>query len=74
MLPKSLELKHTIRLIRELDAEIEEIENEINYPILSIHGIGYRMGVMKIAEIDDFGQFDSSDKIPAYAGMSLSTY
>ena len=26
---KSLELKHTIKLIRELDAEIEEIENEI---------------------------------------------
>lgn len=27
---KSLELKHTIRLIRELDAEIEEIENQIH--------------------------------------------
>ena len=27
---KSLELKHTIQLIRELDAEIEEIEKEIN--------------------------------------------
>ena len=26
---KSLELKHTIKLIRELDAEIDEIENEI---------------------------------------------
>ena len=26
---KSLELKHTIKLIRELDSEIEEIENEI---------------------------------------------
>ncbi len=27
---KSLELKHTIKLIRELDSEIDEIETEIN--------------------------------------------
>ena len=78
---KSLELKHTIKLIRELDAEIEEIENEIkiimdeiNSPILSIPGINYRMGAMIIAEIGDFSQFDSPDKILAYAGMSPSTY
>lgn len=78
---KSLELKHTIKLIRELDAEIEEIENEIktimdeiNSPILSIPGISYRMGAMIIAEIGNFSQFDSPDKILAYAGMSPSTY
>ena len=78
---KSLELKHTIKLIRELDAEIEEIENEIktimdeiNSPILSIPRISYRMGAMIIAEIGDFCQFDSPDKILAYAGMSPSTY
>ena len=78
---KSLELKHTIKLIRELDTEIEEIENEIkiimdeiNSPILSIPGISYRMGAMIIAEIGDFSQFDSPDKILAYAGMSPSTY
>ena len=78
---KSLELKHTIKLIRELDAEIEEIENEIkiimdeiNSPILTIPGINYRMGAMIIAEIGDFNRFDSPDKILAYAGMSPSTY
>ena len=78
---KSLELKHTIKLIRELDAEIEEIENEIkiimdeiNSPILTIPGINYRMGAMIIAEIGDFSRFDSPDKILAYAGMSPSTY
>lgn len=78
---KSLELKHTIKLIRELDAEIEEIENEIkiimdeiNSPILSIPGINYRMGAMIIAEIGDFKQFDSPDKVLAFAGMSPSTY
>ena len=78
---KSLELKHTIKLIRELTSEIDEIENEIkiimdeiNSPILSIPGINYRMGAMILAEIGDFSRFDSPDKILAYAGMSPSTY
>ena len=78
---KSLELRHTIKLIQELDNEIKEIESEIksimdeiNSPILSIPGISYRMGAMIIAEIGDFHRFDSPDKILAYAGMSPSTY
>ena len=78
---KSLELKHTIKLIQELTSEIDEIENEIklimdeiNSPILSIPGINYRMGAMIIAEIGDFNRFDSPDKILAYAGFSPSTY
>ena len=78
---KSLELKHTIKLIRELDAEIEEIEfhieiimDEINSPILTIPGISYRMGAMIIAEIGDFDNFNSPNKILAYAGLSPSTY
>ena len=78
---KSLELKHTIQLIRELDAEIEEIEIEINSimdeihsPITTIPGIGTRMGAMILAEVGDFSNFASADKILAYAGMSPSTY
>ena len=78
---KSLELQHTIRLIRELDAEIEEIEtaiqaimNELHSPITSIPGISYRMGAMILAETGDFSRFDSPDKLLAYAGMSPSIY
>ena len=78
---KSLELKHTIQLIRELDAEIEEIESEINSimeeihsPITTIPGIGTRMGAMILAEVGDFSNFESADKILAYAGLSPSTY
>ena len=78
---KSLELQHTIRLIRELDAEIEDIEtaiqsmmDEMQSPITTIPGIGVRMGAMILAEIGDFSRFDSPDKILAYAGMSPSTY
>lgn len=78
---KSLELQHTIRLIRELDAEIHEIEaeieammDEIQSPITTIPGIGCRMGAMILAEAGDFSRFDSPDKLLAYAGMSPSTY
>ena len=78
---KSLELQHTIRLIRELDAEIAEIEaeiktimDEIESPITTIPGISCRMGAMILAEAGDLFRFDSPDKLLAYAGMSPSIY
>ena len=78
---KSLELRHTIQLIRELDTEIEEIEaaiqgimDALHSPITTIPGIGFRMGAMILAEVGDFSRFDSPDKVLAYAGLSPSTY
>lgn len=78
---KSLEMKHTISLIKVLDSEIEDIEaeiksimDEISSPILTIPGISFRMGAMIIAEIGDFSRFGSPDSILAYAGLSPSTY
>ena len=78
---KSLELQHTIRLIRELDSEIAEIEKQIqsimeklHSPITTIPGLGFRMAAMILAEVGDFNRFDSPDKLLAYAGMSPSTY
>lgn len=78
---RSLELQHTIRLIRELDSEISQIESAIDEimkdvpsPITTIPGIGPRMGAMILAEIGDFSNFSSPDKILAYAGLSPSTY
>ena len=78
---KALELKHTIKLIKEFDNEIAEIESaiqsimdEIDSPITSIPGIGFNMAAMIIAEIGDFSNFDSPDKILAFAGLSPSTY
>ena len=57
---KSLELKHTIKLIQELSSEINEIEDSIksimdsiHSPITSIPGINYRMGAIITAEIGD---------------------
>lgn len=77
----SMELRQTIRLIREYDSVIDEIEAsiktimaEMTPPIISIKGMGWRMGSIIIAEIGDFSSFSSPDKILAYAGLSPSTY
>lgn len=78
---KSLELRHTIRLIDELSSSITETENEIrkimdelNSPILTIPGIGPDMAAMILAELGDLRKFDSPDKVLAYAGLSPTTY
>lgn len=78
---KSLELKHTIKLIAEFTAEINEIEAEIkkivdnlDTTLLTIPGMGYSSAAVILAEIGDFSNFKTPDKILAFAGMSPSTY
>ena len=72
---------HTIKLIQELTSEINEIEDsiqqimdELNPPILSIPGMGVNSAAVILAEIGDFSNFSSPDKILAYVGCSPSTY
>lgn len=78
---KSLELRHTIKLIRELNAEVAEIETEIknimdsiDTPTLSVPGISYALGAVIVSEVGDFSRFDNPDKLLAFAGCSPSTY
>ena len=78
---KSMELQHTIRMIRVLNTEIDDIESAIDAimaktqsPITTIPGVGTHMSAMILAEIGDFLNFDSPDKILAYAGLSPSTH
>lgn len=78
---KSLELKHTIKLIGELTNEIDEIEAEIecivdnlDTTLITIPGISYSTAAPILAEIGDFSNFATPDKILAFAGMSPSTY
>lgn len=78
---KSLELRHTIKLIHELNAEIAEIETEIkkimdsiDSPTLSVPGISYALGSVIVSEVGDFSRFDNPDKLLAFAGCSPSTY
>ncbi len=78
---KSLELKHTIKLIGELTDEINEIDADIKHivdnlgtTILTIPGIGYSTAASILAEVGDFSNFETPDKVLAFAGMSPSTY
>lgn len=48
--------------------------DELHSPIITILGIGYRMGTLILSEVGDFSRFDSPDKLLAYIGISPSTY
>lgn len=72
---------NTIKLIRELtieideiDAEIKKIMNNIASPITTIPCIGYSMRAMIISKIGDFRRFSFQNKVLAYAVLSPSTY
>lgn len=78
---KSLELRHTIKLISELTSEIDEIETEIRKlvdesgtTLLTIPGLSYNSVAVILAEVGDFSNFATPDKVLAFAGMSPSTY
>lgn len=61
-----------IQYYKEIENAIEAIMDKIASPITSIPGIGTNMAAMIIAEIGDFNNFDSPDKILAFAGLSPS--
>lgn len=76
-----LELQQTIRLIQNLQIEIDLLDKEIrsimrkmSSPILSIPGIGFVLGAMIVAEIGDARNFDNPAKLLAFAGLEPSTY
>ncbi len=78
---KSLELQQTIQMIRMIENQIKQVEAKINpivdelhSPILTIPGISYRMASIIIAETENFSNFDSAEKVLAYAGLEPSVY
>jgi len=78
---KSLELQQTIQLIQVMEKQIEQIEERIkpivdsfNSPIMTIPGISYRMAAIIIAETDNLSNFESAEKVLAFAGLEPSVY
>lgn len=78
---KSMELKHTIKLIADLTEQIDEVEAEINKlvdasgtTLMTVPGLSYATVAVILAEIGDFSSFATPDKVLAFAGMSPSTY
>ena len=59
---------------RQIEDAIRKIMDELKPPILSIPGMGFHSAAMILAEVGDFSNFNSPDKVLAYAGCSPSTY
>jgi hypothetical protein len=75
------ELQQTIRLIQNLqteidllDKEIKKIMKEIASPVLSIPGIGYVLGAIIVSEIGNIENFANPAKLQAFAGLDPSIY
>ena len=75
------ELQQTIRLIQNLQVEIDVLDKEIKKimnscasPILSIPGIGYTLGAIILSEIGNIENFSNPGKLLAFAGLEPSTY
>jgi len=77
----ALELQQTIRLICNIQAEIDIVDKhiklamtEVSSPIVTIPGIGNTLGAIIISEIGDISRFDTPAKLLAFAGLEPSTY
>ena len=77
----AFELQQTIRLIRNVQQEIDLLDTQIKRaveaiqsPIMTIPGISYTLAAIILAEIGDIARFDSPSKLFAFAGMEPSTY
>lgn len=77
----AFELQQTIRLIKNvqleidlLDRQIKDLMDEINSPITTIPGISYTLGAIILSETVDIHRFDTVAKYLAYAGLDPSTH
>ena len=75
------ELKQAIRLVQNLQMEIDELEAEIkavmleiDSPLLTIPGVGYALGAIILAEIGNIENFDNPAKLLKFAGLEPSVY
>ncbi|MDR0299414.1 MAG: IS110 family transposase, partial [Streptococcaceae bacterium] len=76
-----LELTQLISTIRHLSGQIDQIQEQINQhltlidsPILSIPGIGVRLGAIILAEIREIQNFKNSAQLLAFAGLEPAIY
>ncbi len=77
----SFELQQTIRLIKNVDEEINLLDkkvkalmDELDITIMSIPGISYTLASIIISEIGDIESFSSPAKLLAFSGLEPSTH
>ncbi|MEB5968980.1 IS110 family RNA-guided transposase [Enterococcus gallinarum] len=68
-------IEYFTNMRNEVDKEITRLMDEIDSPILTIPGIGVKLGSVILAEIRDIKNFRSPNQLLAYAGAepSIST-
>jgi transposase len=76
----SLQLKLLIEQIRFIEAQVSDVEAEIetllaklSSPITTIPGIGIIIGATILSEIGDIDRFSNPSKLVAFAGLDAST-
>jgi len=67
-------IRHYNKMIDAVQEKINEIMDEIGSPILSVTGIGYRLGATIIAEIKCIDNFTSPAQLQAFAGLDPAIY
>ncbi len=67
-------LKFFEKQITSYDTQIKVIMDQVGKNIMSIPGISYTNGALILSEIGDINDFDSADKLLAYAGLDPSVY
>ena len=77
----AFELQQTIRMIQNVQAEIDALDRkiksivrELHTPLLTIPGISYTLAAIILAEIGDINNFSNPSKLQAFAGLDPSTY
>lgn len=75
----SLQLKLLIEQITFIEAQVSDVESEINVildkinsPIITIPGIGSVTAAVILGEIGDISRFSNASKLAAYAGIDAS--
>ena len=78
---RAFELQQTIRMIQNVQAEIDALDRkiksivrELHTPLLTIPGISYTLAAIILAEIGDINNFSNPSKLQAFAGLDPSTY
>lgn len=67
-------LEHYSQQIDEIDKLIKKFMDQIHSPILSITGIGIRLGAIILSEIRDIKNFNTPAQLQAFAGLEPAIY
>ena len=68
------EIQFYQKQIEILDKKLKSLVNDLQSPLLTIPGIGFRLTAIILAEIGDITRFSSPDQLLAFAGLEPSTY